>query len=199
LPRHRLRRPLRLSPLGTFVFTPKTVSVDVSDILPGPGVKTLHVGRGRGALEVRDPDSPPTAVDPIRVVAILEILDQRRKLAGEPAVSTLVDPRVLENLRRQARALAQLRAAGLPFDGRPRQCFETTGRHPGESLWIATDTGDALVERRDVVFEGDRLIGDVVSRVDLDAEDAIDWLVEEGLQIPPVLLPIAGKGRRGSR
>jgi hypothetical protein len=199
LPRHRLRRPLRLHPFGTFLFTPKTVSLDVSDVLPGAGVKTLHVGRGRGALEIRDPDSPPTAVDPVRVVAILEILDQRRKLAGEPAISTLVDSRVLVNLRRQARALVKLRETDLPFEGRPRQCFETEGRHPGESLWIATDTGEAVLERREPHYDGDVLVGDIVSRVDQLPEDAVDWLLAEGFQVPAALLSLTGKGRRGSR
>jgi hypothetical protein len=210
--RQRLRRPLKLSPRGSFAFTPKTVSLDVSVVAPGPGArKILHVGRTRGALETFDPDEPPREADLVRVVALLELEDSRRQLAGEPGIETLFERRHLEDIRRLAKSLIRVSAVELPFSGRPRSCFESLGAHPGESLWIARDevareTGeDAVIEtRRAILDETGSPVGMDVTFRRVPLEEASVWLFAESHNLAGDLLEIARaepdkKPRKASR
>jgi hypothetical protein len=196
LPRPRLRRPLRLSPRGAFTFTPKTVSIDVTAIMPGPGRKTLHVGRTKGAVEYHDPYSPPVEVDLVRVVALLGIENERRREAGEPLVPTLFDPRLLRDIRQQAKALVGSRPGALPFEGRPRVCFETTGAHPGESLWMTKDANpEIVIESRAPVFDDQgQAVGTETKLRSITAEAAAVWLAEESQSLAGTILDLAARG-----
>jgi len=187
LPRKRLRRPLRLHPRGLFTFTPKTVSIDVSAVAPGPGSrKILHVSRTRGALETFDPDEPAREVDLARAVALLELEAARRREAGEPGIETLFDPRLLVDVRRLAKTLLRAAPNSLPFEGRPRFCFESMGAHPGESLWIARDKPEAVIESR-VVEE----TAVSVSFRPVTMEEASIWLLAESHGLAGELLEMA--------
>jgi hypothetical protein len=196
LTRKRLRRPLRLHPHGSFTFTPKTASVDVSAVAPGPGArKILHVSRSRGALEIFDPDEPAREVDLARAVALLELEAARRRAAGEPGIETLFDPRLLQDVRRLAKTLLRAAPGTLPFEGRPRSCFESMGAHPGESLWVARDKPEAVIESR-VVEE----TGVSVSFRPVTMAEASIWLLAESHGLAGELLKLSrmedGPGRR---
>lgn len=196
--RRRLRRPLRLSPRGVFVFTERTTSFDVSDIVAGPGSsRTLHVGRSRGAIEPDD-KSPAWAVDAPFVVAVLEILDQRRKDHGEPPATAEIDPRSLASLRVAARSVLQAQGSAAPFGQRPAECLETRGAHPGECLWIATDTGETVLETRSPrTDDRGQLLGFDSSSRSVSAAEAIDWILEDGYSsIPAILASKRGRSRR---
>jgi len=187
LPSKRLRRPLRLHPRGLFTFTPKTVSIDVSAVAPGPGArKVLHVSRSRGALETFDPDEPAREVDLARAVALLELEAARRRAAGEPGIETLFDPRLLQDVRRLAKTLLRAAPDSLPFQGRPRSCFESMGAHPGESLWVARDKPEAVIESRVVEDTGASVTFRPVTM-----EEASLWLLAESHGLAGELLGLA--------
>jgi len=189
LPRKRLRRPLRLQPRGLFQFTPKTVSIDVSAVAPGPGSrKILHVSRSRGALETFDPDEPAREVDLARVVALLELEDSRRQAAGEPGIETLFEPRHLQDVRRLAKSLLRASPGALPFEGRPRTCFESNGTHLGEFLWIARDLPEAVIETRFPSFDA---AGFTSTFRRISREAAAAWLARESRGLEGDLLGLS--------
>jgi hypothetical protein len=151
VPRIR-RKALKLFPRGSFVFTERTTSVDVSKVLEEPRgfPVTLHVGRSRGALEYTQPGKPAVEIAAAKVLELLDAENARRAAdAKAPAAEREpidVDASVLAHLRLTAKKATLVGPLGIPFAGRPRRCFETTGRHPGESLWVETETGDAAIE-----------------------------------------------------
>lgn len=198
MPRRR-RTPLTLHPRGSFHFTERTVSVDVSKVYNPTGrhivTTILHVGRSRGALEFPKSDAPAIEVDAATVLGLVDMVNQWRKtargLSPEEREPVKIDAGVLSFLRTTAR-----RAPGpaLPLAGRPRRAWETGGAHPLEWLWIDTSTGDAVVETRTPVLDAR---GDVASYSSsarsVSAKEALVWLREEGeWSFPHVLCEVAG-------
>ena len=198
MPRRR-RTPLTLHPRGSFHFTERTVSVDVSKVYNPTGrhivLTILHVGRSRGALEFPKSDAPSVEVDAATVLGLIDMVNQWRKtargLSPDEREPVKINAGVLSLLRTTAR-----RAPGpaLPLEGRPRRCWETGGAHPSEWLWIDTSTGDAVVETRTPVVNAR---GDVAnyssSTRSVSAKDALGWLREEGeWTFPHVLCKVAG-------
>jgi hypothetical protein len=198
MPRRR-RTPLPLHPRGSFHFTERTVSVDVSRVYhpTGRNVSTtiLHVGRSRGALEFPKSDSPSVEVDAATVLSLVDMVNEWRKtargLSAAEREPVKIDAGVLSFLRTTAR-----RAPGpaLPLEGRPRRCWETGGAHPSEWLWIDTSTGDAVIETRTPVVDAR---GDVAnyssSTRSVSAKDALHWLRDEGeWMFPSILCKVSG-------
>lgn len=192
--RSRLRRPLKLSPRGSFVFTPTTISIDVSPILGDESRRlTLHVGRGKGAIEPSD-GSPAWEVDAVGIVGLLESLDSLHRMdatiAGRPLPSSVIDDARWQYLRRTARALLSSPDLGAPFVGRSRRAFPSKLEDSIHiSLWIAGEPLECLIEERLATFDtqgrpiGIRRIEKPVSR-----REAIDWLVANGYRDIPVEL-----------
>jgi hypothetical protein len=202
MPRRR-RTPLPLSPRGQFIFTERTTSVDISRVYHPDAIRSrvegstlLHVGRSRGALEFPKSGRPAVEVDAATVLSLLEIENQYRATARglkpterEPVA---VDPDVLSRLRTVAK---QSRGPALPLAGRPRRCWESGGTHPGEWLWMDTETGDSVIETRTPTLD-DRgnAWGYSSSTRPVSADVALEWLRVEGASfLPGVLLKVAGK------
>ena len=196
MPTRRLRRPLRLIPRGTFQFTPKTVSLDVSAVLvDAPSGTMLHIGTSRGALEIGGNRSDARALNAAQTMSIVEALDRIRQQAGEPKIETLFDHRTWLVLRRTAQTIRDAGPLGIPFEGRSSRCYETRGPHPGESLWVETRTGEAIIETavRTVDPKGRPLSVDRSYRPASPAE-ALRWLDDEGVRFVPAALAHRSKG-----
>jgi hypothetical protein len=180
------------------VFTEKTVTIPLVEIRAYPAsggagrIPVLHVGRSRGALEYPDGIRPTIEVDAARVLELLEG-ETARRAAMKPGTTATpdpvkIDPDVLSHLRLTAKKQSKTSSSRLPFDGRPRICFETNGRHPGESLWIESETGDAVIESTPPDVSKTRTTKDV------DAATALRWLADEGsTYYPAALIKRSGK------
>ena len=179
------RRSLKLTNGGRFVFGPKTVSIDVSLVmvdekgLSGPGTWWLHVGRTRAALERAD------RVEELELDAAWDIVTRekwRRASAGEPAVESLFDPRLWQEVRRQAEHLSAGRMERRPFHSRPRRlCLDSVGGHPGEFLWLDRDTGEAAIETVVQTLDArGRPTGYTSSFRMVAAAEALQWIRTDG-------------------
>lgn len=175
------RRTLILANGSRFVFTPKTVSVDVSRLFAKPGTlpperHVVHVGRTRAALEVEGAKTIELSLD---VAADLLFREQCIRFnTGEPAVRTLFDPRLWRDVQRHAEHLRAVKRDAAPFGAKPgRRCFETRGKHPGEFLWVDTLTGEAAIETRTEELDAKGRPTGYSSRVRIvSPEEAIRWL-----------------------
>jgi hypothetical protein len=207
MPKKYVRRPLPLYPRGSFRFTDKTVSIDVSTVVEGPEPrKILHVSRSRGAIEFPDSGRPAQSVDLAIVLSILETVDAHRIRNFEAPVSTLFEPRLWQDIKRTAastlpvasgRIAGSTEASSVPFPGRPTKCFESRGIHPDENLWVATDTGEAVLESvvRTVTEAGRGY--SVERRFEIiDAKAALAWLEDEQVLYIPSILVERLSGRR---
>lgn len=179
------RRSLTLTNGGTFVFTPKTVSVDVSRLFGGPERHVLHVGRTRAALEVVGKEAELLGLDAASDLLVREQF--ARHDAGEPSVSSLFDARLWADVQRQATHLRAMKIAAAPFGARPgRICFATTGKHPGEFLWVDTVTGEAAIETRVEELDAKGRPSGYTSSVRfVSPADAIRWLETDASRLVP--------------
>lgn len=191
MPRKR-RKPLQLHPRGLFQFTERTTSVDVSKVLHGSTRDrvTLHVGRSRGALEYAQAGRPAVEIDAARVLEILEAENARRatdrNVGPQDRHPVQVDAAVLAHLRLTARKSTLAGLSEGPFAGRPRQCYETTGKHPGEALWIDTETGDAAIEK--TVASPKQGLPPTRKFRPVDAKKALEWLRDDEAGFYPKVL-----------
>lgn len=179
------RRSIKTSNGGRFVFTDKTVSLDVSGVMrgspgePDSGPWTLHVGRSKAALERAD------RVEELELDAAWDILTRekwRRVSAGEPELESLFDRRLYFDIRRQAEHLAAARMEARPFHSRPgRICFDTVGGHPGEFLWLDRDSAEAAIETVVPTLDAKgRPTGYTSSVRMVDAATALEWIRTDG-------------------
>lgn len=198
MPRRR-RTPLPLSPRGSFVFTEKTVSVDLSRTYGRAGETSgktiLHVGRSRGALEFPGSAAPAVEIDAETVLDLIHAENLFRKTAPglkpEERAPVALDPRVVSQLRNVAK---QSHGPALPLAGRPRRCWESSGAHSGEWLWMDTQTGRAVLETRtpDMDDAGNARGYSSTAR-DISPAEAVEWLKAEGVEtMPSVLFEFAG-------
>jgi hypothetical protein len=198
MPRRR-RTPLPLHPRGSFHFTERTVSVDVSRVYHPTGRKVsstiLHIGRSRGALEFPKSGSPAVEVDAATVLGLVDMVNAWRKnargLSAAQREPVEIDAGALSLLRTTARRAPR---PPLPLEGRPRRCWETGGAHPLEWLWIDTLTGDAVIETRTPVVDARGDIANYSSSTrSVSAKDALHWLRDEGeCSFPSILANVAG-------
>jgi hypothetical protein len=197
------RRFVKLPHGGRFVFTPKTVSLDVSAVCSAvgfPGGRNLHVNRTSSILEVENPETGETgyvSLDLNEAATVLSREQTRRSEAGEPDVSTLFEPRVWRAVQQQARHLRAARRSEIPFADRTgRLCFETVGGHPGESLWLDPQTGEAAIETRvDELDAKGRPAGYSTRARFVSAAEAIDWLTTDGPRFLPTSTYVALRDR----
>jgi hypothetical protein len=200
------RRTLILANGSRFVFTPKTVSLDVSDAFQQTGkpVKrgsfTLHVGRTKAALERAG--GPIEELELDAAVDLLTTENNLRKLAGKPLVEKLFDPRLWADVHRQAKHLRAARRLKAPVGVRgSRRCLQSRN-DPGESLWVDVETGEAALETLTPELDAKgRSTGYSSTVVFVSAEDAIRWLDDHGppyysLVVLHALQERAGSGSR---
>lgn len=185
--RSRVRRPLRLDPRGQFVFTPSTVSIDVSSVFPGGEKRTLHVGRSKGAIEPAG--GAAWEVDAVSITAILAVLDAQAESTGGASLSAAIPVATRKYLKRTARAIVSSPQFSPPFEGRPRRCYPAKEDDGTESLWIATDTLELAVEiRMPALDDRGRFVGLSHGSKTVSRKEAIDWLVANGYREIPVEL-----------
>lgn len=186
--RSRVRRPLRLDPRGQFVFTPSTVSIDVSSVFPGGGKRTLHVGRSKGAIEPAG-GGAAWEVDAVSITAILAVLDAQAASTGAVSLSAVIPVATRKYLKRTARAIVSSPQFSPPFEGRPRRCYPAKEDDGTESLWIATDTLEVAVEiRMPAIDDRGRFVGLSHGAKTVSRKEAIEWLVANGYREIPVEL-----------
>ncbi len=166
----------------------------MSRVLGEKRTAILHVGRSRGALEYPRSGKPAVELGAARVLEILEAENERRSKATRSTAAERkpveLDAAVLAHLRLTAKKSSLSQPSKSPFEGRPRQCFETTGRHPGEALWVDTSTGEAAIET--TVVSKDSLPLKRKFRP-VGAMTALRWLRDDGqIYFPKALVLKAG-------
>lgn len=201
MPAPRKTRPLPLADGSTFRIGPRTVSVDVSDLLTDPPAVRLHINPNAGAVEFPPtPDGTPQLAVRVTAHTVAELVRQINAIRTAEAAPGGTPPELLElppTIKRLAKHAAEWSADNEPPLFRIGNQSGYPGKDPAtgapEALYVNRTTGKCQLWTADtaapnpVCSEGDWR--------DISRRDAVAWLRANSYPfIPAVLLAASRPG-----